>query len=108
MGSTPTPGSSIRMCENSPWGGISWTILEPEPGKEGLRRDLRGMVPLLRIVFYLELFWAIFSSNPRVICPDHVFRIGKSSTFVRDESAWSLREVLAEAQSSRGRGNVGP
>ena len=57
-------------------------------------RSARNGTPFSRIVFYLELFWTILSSNPRVICPDRVFRIGKSSTFVRDELAWSLGKFL--------------
>ena len=54
----------------------------------GLWRDLLEMVPpFFRIVFYLELLWAIFPLNPVESVRIAILDIGKCSAFVRGESA---------------------
>ena len=53
-----------------------------------MRRDLRGLLPLLRIVFYLELLWAIFPLNPAKSARITFFESANIGTFVRAESAF--------------------
>ena len=73
-----------------------------------MERSARNTTRFLRIVFCLELFWAIFPSNPVESASIAIFHIRKPSTFVQDEPTWNLGEVPVEAQSSRGRGSVRP
>ncbi len=66
-------------------------------------RSADNGTPFLRIIFYLELFWTVFPSNPVESPRITIFESANIGTFVRDQSAFIEIGVKKRFRADSGR-----